>query len=393
MRDQGYDGAVKRLAGIGAMAVIALALAASSAAADTATERPLAGGQSADDVRRFWTPERMRRATPLAAPQTSNAHAGADTPPRASTAAVEQPDTTAYPNRVVGRIFFRIPGEPGLFSCSGAVVNTDTDSLVFTAAHCVFENDRFFTNVNFVPGYRQGQRPFGEFPATELAVPAIVAGSPDLPLAFDHGSLLVAPTAGGQSAEDVVGSFGISLFGDPDQSWRAYGYPAEGAFDGERLFTCDSPTTTFDLQFEPPPIGIACDMTGGASGGPWVIQGTNLVGSNSSFIASDLPGTLFGPQLTGPAAGLIDAAHPVQCKGNPATIIGTEEADRLVGSSARDVILGDLGDDVVVGKGGKDKLCGEEGSDKVKGGKAKDFCDGGPGKDRGGGGCEKRKRL
>jgi V8-like Glu-specific endopeptidase len=399
MHHRGYDGAVKRSAGIVAMVgiVFVLALLASSAAAADAviTERPLAGAQSADDVRRFWTPERMRRAAARPAPDASAAGVEPATdgsaPARAQASAVERPDTTSYPNRVVGRMFFVVPGE-GLSSCTGAVVNTDTDEFVFTASHCVFERGiGFFENVTFVPGYRQGQRPFGEFPATELAVPSFVAAGAQLP--FDHGSLQVAPTGGGQSVEDVVGSFGISLFGDPDQSWRVYGYPAGGAFDGQRLFTCDSPTTAFDIQFDLPPIGIDCDMTRGASGGPWLIQGTTLVGSNSSFIVEQIPDTLFGPQLRQGAAQLFDPAHPVECSGKPPTIVGTEESDRLVGSKAKDVILGDLGDDVIVGKGGKDKLCGEEGSDKVKGGKAKDFCDGGPGNDRGGGGCEKRKRL
>jgi hypothetical protein len=205
--------------------------------------------------------------------------------------------------------------------------------------------------------------------------------------------VLVAPSPAGRNVEDVVGAFGISLFGDPDRSWRAYGYPAEAPFDGERLFTCDSRTSAFDLGFDPPAIGIDCDMTGGASGGPWLLQGTNLVGSNSSFIVEEIPDTLFGPQLRQGAAQLLDPAHPVKCKGKRATIVGTEGDDRLVGSRAKDVILGDLGDDVVIGKGGKDKLCGEEGRDKIKGGKARDLCDGGPGRDRGGGGCEKRKRL
>ena len=361
------------------------------------SERPLAGPRSAEDVREFWTRERMRRAEAREAPEVGGGAveptAGASASPTAEPAAVEQPNTTAHPNRIVGRLFFTIPGQ-GDFTCTAAVVNTDTDAFVLSASHCVFERGvGFFDNVSFVPGYRDGRRPFGEFPAVELAVPSFVAMGAQLP--FDHGSLLVASSAGGRHVEDVVGAFGISLFGDAEQSWRAYGYPAnqEDGFDGERLFTCDSPTTAFDLDLDPPAIGIGCDMTEGASGGPWVIEGTNLVGSNSSFIVENLPGTLFGPQLRQGAAQLLDPAHPVRCKRKLATILGTEGPDRLVGSKANDVILGDEGDDVIVGKGGKDKLCGEEGADKVKGGKGKDFCDGGPGKDRGGRGCEKRKRL
>ncbi|MGH3041008.1 MAG: hypothetical protein ACRDNG_04590, partial [Gaiellaceae bacterium] len=54
------------------------------------------------------------------------------------------------------------------------------------------------------------------------------------------------------SVEDAVGGLGIALFEAPEQSWRAYGYPAVAPFDGERLFTCDSSTVTTDFQVAPP---------------------------------------------------------------------------------------------------------------------------------------------
>jgi hypothetical protein len=378
---------------IAVLAVVAglLAVPAFAGAADSAplTDRPLAGPSSVGDVREYWTRERMREAAPLDLGLHNGAR-GADKPRATSSDAIEQPETNAYPNRVIGKIFATWPGV-GDITCSGSVINTETDSFVITASHCLFEDGVFFTNVTFVPGYRQGTRPFGEFPGVQLSVPRLVALGSQLP--NDHGSIIVAPSAGGQSVEDAVGSFGISLFGSPNQSWRAYGYPADPPFDGERLFTCDSPTTILDATIEPAGIGIDCEMTAGASGGPWVIAGTTLVASNISYtIPDELPGVLFGPQFADSAAALFDSAHPVRCGRKLASIVGTEESDRLVATSGPDVILGDRGNDTIVGKGGRDKLCGEEGRDKLKGGGGKDLCDGGPSRDRAGR-CEKEKRV
>ena len=369
-----------------ATALLGTAAPAGAEAAGVISERPLAGKSSAAEVREYWTPQRMRKAVPLDAPAVQPA--AASEPTAAPAAAVEQPNTTDYPNSAVGRLFFVVPGV-GPAVCTASVINTDTDRFVFTASHCLFEDGEFFTNVNFVPGYRDGAHPFGEFPATQLAVPGLVRAGAQIP--FDHGSAIVAPSADGRSVEDVVGAFGISLFDSTDQDWRAYGYPAVPPFDGERLFTCDSRTQFLDPSFDPATIAIDCNMTGGSSGGPWVVQ-DRLVASNTSYTIDGQPGLLFGPQLLGGAAELFDVAHPVTCTGKPPFVVGTEEADRLVGTKGRDVFLGDEGDDVIIGKKGKDFLCGEEGDDRLKGGKGKDVCIGAQGSDKGGS-CEKARKL
>ena len=391
----------RRVIGIAAVATVGAAVVPGGAFAEdpeVLTERPLAGPKSVKDVREYWTPERMREAAPRGLtvgdrarnPGTSTAGADAAGGPSAQSTAVEQPSTTAYPNSAVGKVFFTQPGQ-GDFACSAAVINTDTDRFVLTARHCVEDGGVFATNWMFAPGYRNGARPLGEFVATELRIPSF---PPGFSLGYDHAAAIVAPSPGGQNVEDIIGAFGIALFESPAQSWRVYGYPAVAPFDGERLFTCDSSTVTTDLQVDPPPIGITCDMTGGASGGPWTIRG-NLVAANTSYTVPDVfPRILFGPQFQDGAAQLLDSAHPVRCGGKLASIVGTEGPDKLVGTSARDVILGDRGKDVIVGKGGNDKLCGEEGKDTIKGGGGKrDFCDGGSSNDRGGSGCEKKRKL
>jgi V8-like Glu-specific endopeptidase len=344
---------------------------------------PLAGRASAEDVREYWTAERMTEAT-AASPQ-------------------EQTDTTTYPNRVVGRLFWTLESTGQDGSCTASVINSAGDDVVLTASHCIYgyaPTDigrpiccAFRTNVNFVPGYRNGEAPFGEFPATELRVATMDIGEQS---ERDHGVVLVAPSP--QSVEDTVGAFGVSLSASGDQKWRVYGYPTNWEFDGESLFTCDARTAI--TQFNS--IGIRCDMAPGgpfgyrealgASGGPWVIRGTNLVTANSAYSEPErAPGILFGSRLRDAAASFY-GVDPDVCGKSAPLIVGTEGPDRLVGTRGRDVILGDRGDDVIVGKGGRDKLCGEEGKDTLKGGGGRDLCDGGRSSDSGRG-CERKRKL
>ena len=73
----------------------------------------------------------------------------------------------------------------------------------------------------------------------------------------DYGAVTVARDAGGRGVEDVVGARKIA-FGKPrTDAVTAFGYPAEPTlfqplFDGERLYSCDSPVTGSD---NPPGAG------------------------------------------------------------------------------------------------------------------------------------------
>ncbi len=85
------------------------------------------------------------------------------------------------------------------------------------------------------------------------------------------------------------------------------------------------------------------------------------------------------------------------CKGRPATIVGTQGADRLRGTAGSDVILARGGDDHVFGLAGSDLLCGgagddrlrgnrgadrifgQTGADQIEGGRGRDGCNGGGG--------------
>ena len=83
--------------------------------------------------------------------------------------------------------------------------------------------------------------------------------------------------------------------------------------------------------------------------------------------------------------------EPPMCKGRSATIVGSDEDDRLKGSKFADVIAGIGGRDRIRGVAGNDRLCGGKGRDRLRGGpgndkllgqQGRDSLNGGPGTDR-----------
>lgn len=73
-----------------------------------------------------------------------------------------------YPYRASGKLFFSDGGSD--FICSASLIKK---GIVLTAAHCVskFGANRRYTNIRFVPGYRNGAAPYGTWAASAIHVP------------------------------------------------------------------------------------------------------------------------------------------------------------------------------------------------------------------------------
>jgi hypothetical protein len=216
---------------------------------------------------------------------------------------------SAYPFSANGKLFFTDPETTLNYVCSGTVVSAASKSLVWTAGHCVHPGDgsaSWYTNVMFVPGYDNGAAPLGQWFATESFSTAGWTQSGDF--SFDMGAITVAPDAQGRFIEDVTGSRGIAWNLPPEQHWQAFGYPAAAPFSGGRQYMCDSDFGGFDPQPAtiPVPIAIGCNMTGGSSGGGWIVEDTYL-NSVNSFGYSTQPNVLYGPYFGDAAAELYSA--------------------------------------------------------------------------------------
>ncbi|MFG1968331.1 peptidase [Nonomuraea fuscirosea] len=291
---------------------------AQRAAADTATERR--------QVMTYWTERRMEAAKPLDAPKPK-AGLTADAPEQGSS-------WTAPPTRgrsggdvdlqaarsggaawtrggavarTTGRIFFTTQGHNA--SCSGTAVTSANKSVVLTAGHCVKINGAFHTNWVFVPGYAAGDRPFGTWPATRLLTTQQWNASEDIN--FDVAAAVVAPLEG-KTLVDAVGGQGVAFNQQRRRQMYAFGYPAAAPYDGSKLVYCSG--RTFDDFLASKDMGLTCDMTGGSSGGPWMLnfnESTGLGTQNSvnSFKYNFATNWMFGPYFGNEAQAVYQAAQ------------------------------------------------------------------------------------
>ncbi len=272
-----------------------------------------------------WTPEAMRNAIPLdrllpkvdASRLTHDVRRGVSQVV-APTAAPADATPMAFPegggpwtgggavSKTAGRVFFTYQGRQA--SCSGDAVTSGNKSVVLTAGHCVKLDGAWHTDWVFVPGYDNGNAPYGTWTArTTLATPQWAAGED---INYDVGAAVVNPLDG-QSLTDVVGGQGVAFNQARGQDMYAFGWPAADPYDGTKEIYCSG--TTFDA-FISDGIGMTCDMTGGASGGPWFLDfdegaGTGIQNSVNSYKINFIDIWMFGPYFGSDAQGVYDTAQ------------------------------------------------------------------------------------
>ena len=336
----------RALLALGVIAIAIVVLLPDSAPASVPIDRV---AESGDRARTYWTPARMRAAEPVEAEAaTVLSDRGGSLDRRSRRASFVGPADAGSPSgaamrmgkasqsgeRIVGsnrdeiadpadpayaahgKVFFTIPkgSEAGDYVCSGTAVNSKRRSLVWTAGHCVYDFEAadpggFSTNFIFVPGYKDGVAPYGEWPAKKLGT--TVGWKSAGNIRFDLGAAVVRTDATGAKLQDVVGATGIGFNQPRAQTLQAFGYPAVQPpleFTGEREFRCtgrpfgvDRPSGTVG----PATTGIECDMTAGSSGGGW-IGGTTapiLLSVTSYGYPTELD-HLYGPYMSTGAKAL-----------------------------------------------------------------------------------------
>ena len=225
----------------------------------------------------------------------------------------ELADEQAAPYGAHGRIFFRKPEGEGLFSCSGTVVRSLRRNLVLTAGHCVYDAtlDDFNQQIVFVPAYRDGQAPLGQYAATVRFAP--LGWIRDGNSAYDFAAFQVAETV-----EETVGGGRPLYFNLPAQRLKRlsiYGYPALPAdrYNGERPIVCAAAYSQAAKVGAGPLSLVAspCDMQQGSSGGGWINPAGYLVSVVSHGYCDSNPslcGYIAGPHLGAAALSLYQRA-------------------------------------------------------------------------------------
>ncbi|MEV4176675.1 peptidase [Nonomuraea sp. NPDC049709] len=321
------------LLSVATLAIGAALLPAGGAQAADTRARPKPAQQAAADttseqrqVLTYWTERRMEAAQPLDAPgpkqkltaaepeqgsawtaPPTRGQAGGGVDLQAARSSGETWTGGGAVTRTTGRVFFTTQGRNA--SCSGTAVTSANKSVVMTAGHCVKMNGAFHTNWVFVPGYAGGNRPFGTWAATRLLTTQQWNAREDVN--FDVAAAVVAPLEG-RTLVDVVGGQGVAFNQQRRQQMYAFGYPAAAPYDGSKLIYCSG--RTFDDFLATDDHGLTCNMTGGSSGGPWMLnfnESTGLGTQNSvnSFKYNFAPNWMFGPYFGNEAQSVYQAAQ------------------------------------------------------------------------------------
>jgi len=189
-----------------------------------------------------------------------------------------------YPTATIGKLFFSLGTSN--FVCSATVIQKNT---VITAGHCNSDGaGTFATNRMFCPSYNAG----GINPTSgcwSVVLSKTSAGwhnngDPD----YDYACLVTATTGTvvNDNIGDFTGWFGRAWNWGPSQATFSFGYPAASPFPGFHIITVAATewyTHDFDSGDQVSKL-MGNDMTGGASGGSWVI---GLAHRNSEYVDTD----------------------------------------------------------------------------------------------------------
>jgi V8-like Glu-specific endopeptidase len=313
-------------------AVAASLLAASTPAAAGGDDASLGDLRARDHHERvvsYWTPERRASAIPLdvqlpaarpTSPPGKGGGGGGSEDDGGSTTVTgatwtEGGDAAA----TVGKVFFTLNGTN--YQCSGGAVQAASESLVVTAGHCVHagNNGSFATNWTFWPRYDgAADEKLGVWTATSLHT---TEGWATQPRHFDDD--VGFATVVGSSDETLEAVLLEETVTIPtvafDQTWTdvsyfAFGYPAAKKYSGSTLTYCAGPVRD-DLDSRKT-LALACDMTGGSSGGPWIREyrnGVRVVESVNSYGYRSLKDVMFGPIFDDGEKNAFDAATDGVC--------------------------------------------------------------------------------
>ena len=240
---------------------------------------------------------------------------------------------TQFPYKAIGKLLVTFPGQ-GDFVCSASVIRPH---VVITAGHCIYDPDTqtWATNVTFYPGWYNGpNNSLGGAWYARVLIAWTGSVTTDYDIAFIQtrrkGDALCKPAGSKKQIESYTGYLGYSYGGDfNEKHWDAFGYPAQAPFKapatsqlpGKIPIQCEAGTGRTNPLLQTNTVEIGCDMTPGASGGPWLTSfeptvnaNNNFVNSLNSFKFNNEPLAIGGPQFQSyNFKALLDVAVAAPC--------------------------------------------------------------------------------
>ncbi|WP_018157769.1 trypsin-like serine peptidase [Demetria terragena] len=205
-----------------------------------------------------------------------------------------------------GKMFFLDPSKPApknRFVCSATSITAGNKSTVLTAGHCLHKGSGgtqagFMKEVVFVPAYKDGAAPYGQWKGVNASTTNAWATSANY--AGDVAYFTVGKV-GGKTLADTVGTTGIA-FGATHQGSQTYafGYPADAPFDGSDPYFCSGKSFA---GLSAGTKGLNCRMTGGASGGGWEVGLNVSTGAGSAISVNSYKNKFDVSRMYGPHFG------------------------------------------------------------------------------------------
>lgn len=182
---------------------------------------------------------------------------------------------TTYPYRAAGKLFFNEGSSS--YICSASLIKR---GVVVTAAHCVadYGKKQYYSNWQFVPGYRNGVAPYGVWTVKQAIVLTSYYNGTDScatagVVCADDVAVLILNTQNNAYVGSTVGWFGYWYGGGYTSNGliqiTQLGYPA-GLDSAAYMERNDSQGFTSSSNSNNTIIGS--NMNGGSSGGPWIIN-------------------------------------------------------------------------------------------------------------------------
>ena len=349
------DGSDDRAASTAVSAPTSFGKEATPVSDDEAASSPDEYSAPDEDVLAYWTPERLAAATPLDAPEPSDADAqqGAtstqptgpeevsepaapsaeavakladelDSVGTALTEGDEQQDApvaappeTSY-SATNGKLFFRDANGIDTHTCSASAQNTESKRLILTAAHCVynFDTGKWSENAVFVPAFdgrnNDDREPFGMWTARSFRTFDTWIDEQD----WTHDVGYVTLNDGGDNDEPIVntvGGHGMKWNGPSAFDVSIFGYPSNKKDPDGRLamWTCQE-NAARDASKESSYSITGCDFGKGSSGGPSLDSYDNSTGLGylESVMSrwNDAEDENWGPYFSGDMKTARDAA-------------------------------------------------------------------------------------
>jgi hypothetical protein len=312
---------VPRRVALGAILVlVALPMAAPVAAKDHAKAEH-------DRIVSYWTPARMASAIPRDFVKVGGTFVPKARPGGGGGGGAVTGASWTQGGDILkrsGKVFFTMSGVR--YVCSGSVA-TDTRadySLVLTAGHCAYDEaaKAFATNWMFIPAYDTAptqtctQTAYGCWTAQALVVHNGFASAGS----FNHQATTndfafavvgdgTVPAGQNKRLDAAVGSYPVSTSNVGGTKLYAFGYPAAQKYKGFDLVYCAG--TIFTDQYnEGDTWGMACGMTGGSSGGPWLsgFEGSSPALSSLNSYGYQGISNMYGPKFNATTSAVYTAA-------------------------------------------------------------------------------------